>query len=63
MKIEINRDKDLAKEARRQVKANGGYCPCALEKNKDTKCMCKKFRDAVRSGYIGECDCGLYESI
>ena len=42
-----------------RLKENGGYCPCALEKNKDTKCMCKEFRETKE----GFCHCGLYEKI
>lgn len=24
---------------------NGGYCPCMVDKTKDTKCPCKDFRE------------------
>lgn len=44
------------------IKNNDGYCPCAIDKNKDTKCMCKAFRDKIIEGYIGECHCGLYRT-
>lgn len=40
------------------VKNNQGYCPCALEKTPDTKCMCKEFREMEKSGI---CHCGLYK--
>ena len=33
-----------------------GFCPCSLEKNEDTKCMCKEFREMAS----GTCHCGLY---
>ena len=39
------------------VLANDGYCPCAIEKNEDTLCMCKDFREQD----IGPCLCGRYE--
>lgn len=42
------------------VRQNNGYCPCAVDKNEDTKCMCKKFRDQNEPGL---CDCGLYEKV
>ena len=45
MRIYTNPDKEYVAEIRRQLKANSGYCPCALLKNKDTKCMCKEFRE------------------
>lgn len=54
-----NPDKEYAKEVRRQLKENDGYCPCRLEKNEDTKCLCKEFRE-MESGI---CHCGLYEKI
>ena len=39
------------------IKANEGYCICAVEKNPDTKCMCKDFREQEK----GKCHCELYE--
>ena len=38
------------------LKARDGYCPCKIEKNEDTKCMCKEFREMES----GMCHCGLY---
>ena len=35
---------------------DNGFCPCSLEKNEDTKCMCKEFREMAS----GTCHCGLY---
>lgn len=59
--VKISEDKDLVQEIRRQLKANGGYCPCRLEQTPDTKCMCKEFRDQIKQGILGPCHCGLYE--
>ncbi len=56
MEIKQNPDKEYANEVKQRLKANSGYCPCSLLKNKDTKCMCKKFREMEE----GMCDCGLY---
>lgn len=56
MKITLNPDKEFVSELKRQLKDNSGYCPCALEKNPDTKCMCKAFREMDD----GMCHCGLY---
>ena len=39
------------------VEANDGYCPCALTKDEDTKCMCKEFRDT------DFCHCGRYYKV
>lgn len=56
MNIELNPDKQYVKKIRKQIKAAGGYCPSALEKTSDTKCMCKDFREMDE----GMCRCGLY---
>lgn len=41
------------------VKANDGYCPCAIEKTPDTRCICKAFLEQEE----GLCHCGRYEKI
>ena len=40
------------------VEENEGFCPCAIEKNEDTRCPCKDFREQETPG---ECHCGRYE--
>ena len=43
------------------LKKKGGYCPCRFEKNEDTKCMCKEFRDQIKDpNFEGYCHCLLY---
>jgi hypothetical protein len=59
-KIKVNTDLDLVMLIRNRLKENDGYCPCALERIPDTKCMCKEFREMDCNGY---CHCGLYEKI
>lgn len=61
MKFRIikNKDQEMAEFVVEQLKLNNGYCPCALEKNADTKCMCKEFREQTE----GFCHCGLYQKI
>lgn len=56
MKVEVTQNKELAKQIKEKLKENGGYCPCAIVQNEDTKCMCKEFREQG----LGECHCGLY---
>lgn len=56
MKIITNPDKEYAAEVKKRLKDNGGFCPCRLTKDKDTKCMCKEFREQES----GMCHCGLY---
>ena len=60
MKITINPDKTLVTEIREGLKRTGGYCPCRVIKNEDTKCMCKDFLEHTEEG---ECYCGLYIKI
>ena len=49
--------KESDKSVKTLVDANNGYCPCAIEKTADTKCMCKEFRE-MKSGI---CHCGRFE--
>lgn len=56
MKITQNLDKDFVKQMLKALKENSNYCPCKIEKTKDTKCMCKEFREQKD----GWCHCGLY---
>lgn len=39
------------------VKANDGYCPCAIVKDDDTICPCKEFIEQTD----GVCTCGRFE--
>lgn len=60
MMIRRNPDAKKAEEIYNLVKNNDGYCPCKIDKNPDTKCMCKEFREQKNEGL---CHCGLYEKI
>jgi hypothetical protein len=62
MKITMIADKEAAKEIKEQMRAAGGHCPCVLpsQRNEDTICMCKNFRESP-AGTI--CHCGLYKKI
>ena len=61
MKIELTRNKELAQEIKSRLKAHGGYCPCVLDQNPDTKCMCRDFKENITVGEY--CHCGLYKKI
>nr|DAL08541.1 MAG TPA_asm: ferredoxin-thioredoxin reductase [Caudoviricetes sp.] len=60
IKIITNPDKEFLEEIIEKVNDNDGYCPCALQKIPDTKCMCKEFRDQISKQELGECHCGRY---
>jgi ferredoxin-thioredoxin reductase catalytic subunit len=57
MIIKLNSNESVVTEVRAALKETGGYCPCAVVKNEDTKCPCKDFREMDKPG---ECHCGLY---
>ncbi|WP_039230644.1 ferredoxin-thioredoxin reductase catalytic domain-containing protein [Clostridium haemolyticum] len=60
IKIIENEDKIIVKKIREGLKRTGGYCPCSLIQNKDTKCMCKEFREQSNEGF---CHCKLYKKV
>lgn len=39
MRIILNPDSEKVKEIKELVQKNDGYCPCAVVKCKDTKCI------------------------
>lgn len=55
-----NPSEEELKEIIEAVEANDGYCPCAIEKNDDTLCMCKDFRDSKDTDF---CHCGRYYKV
>lgn len=63
VKIVVSQNKERVAMIRKQLKENGGYCPCRIVKNDDTRCLCKEFLESVASGKTGRCHCGLYEAI
>ena len=59
-KIIQNPDVSQYIAATEAVKTNNGYCPCALEKTDDYKCMCRAFKEDET---LSECFCGRYVRI
>ena len=62
-KIVLNDDLELVAEVNRQLQETKGYCPCAIEWNKDTKCVCSAFKESLINGEETECNCGKYKII
>ncbi|MBQ2001061.1 MAG: ferredoxin thioredoxin reductase catalytic beta chain [Clostridia bacterium] len=61
MKIKLNENKEVVDTVKEGLERTGGYCPCMLAKNEDTKCMCKDFREKIDDpDYEGYCHCMLY---
>lgn len=63
MKVIQTPDKEYAAEVKKRLKENNGYCPCQLEKNIDTKCQCKIFREQIANNEPGACHCGLWIAV
>jgi hypothetical protein len=51
---------EVEPSVRELVAQNEGYCPCAVLRNPDTKCMCKEFREQQTPGL---CHCGRFEKV
>ena len=49
-----NPDEEFVRNLKKRIKQNNKFCPCQVERSKDTKCPCKLFRETE------ECLCGLY---
>lgn len=61
MDIRFNENEEIVKTVKEGLKKNGGYCPCRLERNEDTKCMCKEFKEQIKDpNFEGYCHCLLY---
>ncbi len=61
MKVILNPDENIVKLVREGLKKRNGYCPCVTQKNEDTKCMCKEFREQIKDpDFEGFCHCRLY---
>lgn len=57
MIIAPNPGNEVYQKMTKAVEENDGYCPCAIEKSKDTLCPCREFREQESEG---ECRCGRY---
>lgn len=42
------------------VEDNFGYCPCMIDQTRNSKCICKDFREQETEG---ECHCGRFVKI
>lgn len=60
LKIIMNPDKEIVRIIDEALQKNNEFCPCKLEKTKDTKCICKEFRE---QDFPGECHCGRFIKI
>lgn len=63
MKVIQNPDKEYAKDIKKRLKENNGYCPCQLVKDASTKCQCASFREQIANNEPGACHCGLWIAV
>ena len=54
------RIREVNPDIKKLVDENGGYCPCTVIKNEDTKCICKAFKEQK---FEGMCHCGRFEKV
>ena len=47
MAVRFNEDKAVVEKVQEGLRAKNGYCPCVLQMNEDTKCMCRDFREKI----------------
>lgn len=50
----LNPDEHMRREIEKRIRKRNGFCVNKEEKNDDTKCPCREYRET------GSCDCGLY---
>ena len=62
-KIVLNDDLELVAECNRQLQETKGYCPCAIYRTSEYKCICSKFKESLARGEETECNCGKYKII
>ena len=61
MKVRYNEDEEIVRTVKEGLLRRCGYCPCVVEKNENTKCMCKEFREQIQDpDFEGYCHCMLY---
>ena len=61
MEIRFNDNEKVVNAIREGLKKKDGHCPCRLEQNEDTMCMCKEFRNQIADPeFEGYCHCMLY---
>ena len=61
MKVRYNEDEEIVRTVKEGLLRRGGYCPCVVENNENTKCMCKEFREQIQDpDFEGYCHCMLY---
>lgn len=58
--VKQNPNEGLYQEVSQAIRINNNYCCCAIEKNADTMCMCKEFRDMEEGGL---CHCGRFYKV
>lgn len=61
MVFETTKDEQRKQLVLQAIKMNNGYCPCQIQRNEDTVCICKHFNEEVKPDEY--CVCGLYKKL
>lgn len=61
VKVRYNENEEIVRIVKEGLEKTGGYCPCRRERNEDTRCMCREFREQIADpDFEGYCHCMLY---
>jgi nicotinate (nicotinamide) nucleotide adenylyltransferase len=59
--VSYNDDAKIVNAILNGLERKKGYCPCRVQRNEDTKCICKEFREQIEDpNFEGYCHCLLY---
>ena len=49
MRVRLNDDEEVVRAVKEGLRRTGGYCPCRRQRTEDYKCICKEFRDQMKT--------------
>ena len=59
--VRFNDDSVYVKKLQAVMAANGGYCPCRIQRTTENLCVCAEFKDQMADPeFEGFCHCKLY---
>lgn len=60
-KVRYSDDTETVLRIKEELKQNGGFCPCRLEKIPENRCICEEFKAQIKDpNFEGFCHCKLY---
>ena len=59
--VRFNENSSVVEKMQAVMAANGGYCPCRLQRVPENICVCEEFRQQIADpDFEGFCHCKLY---